>query len=269
MLNDYAMIVSEETVHTLSEGRLDGRVAVAVVSAGVAEVHVLPLADVGSVVRELPTIPARPGQDAFLIGIEEELEILLAVEEHVRNEAVRRGFGPPPGFTIIEAVRRHGLKVMVGEDGIDLRVSGKLARNAGWRSGDHVGIAVASDGHTACVFLGEGGRQLVPAPADSDALEVSSYLPVPHAFADSASTDWSECVYWVAGGRIYFDIRQFDVAEPIVEREEIQGAAVHVSEAAPAHKAARVLDGEFFIGAAWAACVVALAGLAGRLLAGW
>lgn len=268
MLNDFALIVSEETVHGLSDGRIDGRVAVAVVSNGVAEIHVVPLSDAAPLVGSLPRIPAPDGQDAFLLDHEEELELLGAVEEYVRNEVARKSFGPPPGFVQIESAMHHGLSVMVTEDGLDLRVGRKLADKARWKAGDRIGASVSSDGRTMCVFLAETGRELVPSHLELGALEASSYLPVPHGYAERLASTWAECSYWVSDGRIFFDVGQFEVvpedADPLPMEDEDEKPVVPRSE-----RLASLLDGHLVQGAVYSAMVVLLGALAWRTGIGW
>ncbi|NTF17497.1 hypothetical protein G6L37_03725 [Agrobacterium rubi] len=212
MLNDYALITPEETVSALSDGMIQGRLAVCVVRDAVAEVHVAWPADVARLTRGLPIVPSVRGQETAHLQFDEEMEAMQAIEDAVRSEVSRLTFGLPPSFMEVQPVLTSGLSMMFQEHGLDVRLSARLAERIRWKEGDTVAFGISPDGSIGVIYCDEPGTPLTPSQSELGNLEVSSYLALPTRFADY-STDWASVGYWISAGRIYFQMDQFETVD--------------------------------------------------------
>jgi hypothetical protein len=115
-----------------------------------------------------------------------------------------------------------GLSLMFQEVGVDVRISPLLAERLRWREGDQIRFATSVDGGVGSIYCEESGTSLIPSEAQAGHLEVSSYLPFPSRF-EELFTDWQSAEYWLADGRIFFDMEQFrpEDAEDEASDEEI------------------------------------------------
>lgn len=212
MLNDYALIVSEETVSSMSDGLVQGKVAVCVVRSSVAEVHVVWPSEVDRLTSGLPKVPAHRGCETLYLEYEEEAEVLETISDAVRDEASRLSVGLPVGFMEVRPMLSNGLDLMFQEHGLDVRISVKLAALTRWKEGDAIAFGISPDGEIGVLCCEEAGTGLAASLTEIGSLEVSSYLALPSRFADYA-TDWQSVEYWVSQGRIYFAMNQFSVLE--------------------------------------------------------
>lgn len=258
MFNDYALVASEETVSSLSDGLVQGKVAVCIVRDAVAEVHVVWPADVHRLSRGLPIIPSVRGRDTAQLQFEEEAEALRVIEEAVREEASRLSFGPPASFMEVRPVMTAGLSLIFQDHGLDIRLSDRLSDRIRWKDGDPIAFALSPDGAIGCLYCDEGGTVLNPSETEIGHLEVSSYLALPTRFADF-STEWHTTDYWISAGRIYFDMDQFD---------EIQTFEVDDEESFDAETfspPSSLFDSSVFHGIAAGSLIIVLAALCVRL----
>jgi hypothetical protein len=212
MYNDYAAVIPEETVSTLSDGRIQGRVAVCIVRDAVAEAHVVWPTEGERLVGTLPRVPSAPGHSAALLDFEEEMEVLQTIEEAIRAETVRLTYGAPPSFMEAGSVLTAGLLLMFQEVGVDVRISPLLAGRLRWKEGDQIRFATSVDGSIGSIYCEESGTSLIPSEAEAGHLEVSSYLAFPSRFKE-LFTDWQPAEYWLADGRMFFDMSQFYAEE--------------------------------------------------------
>jgi hypothetical protein len=251
MHNDYAAIVPEEAVSTLSEGRIQGKVAICVVRDAVAETHVVWPSEAERLAADLPRVPSAYGHPAARLDFDEEMEVLQTIEEAIRAETVRLTYGPPPSFMEAGSILTAGLLLMFQEVGIDVRISPLLAGKLRWREGDQVRFATSADGRISSIYCDESGTALIPSEAEAGHLEVSSYLAFPSRLGE-LFTPWQAAEYWVADGRIFVDMDQFSTEAP-----EDDPARVEEAEA-PTRKS--FLDSPVIHGiAVGAVCVSALA----------
>jgi putative hemolysin len=253
MMTDFALVLPEETVHALSEGRIQGKVGVCTVKGGEAVAYVAWPGSVAALVGTLPVTPSTAGHRVALPDVSDETEALDVVLEAIRNEEGRIVLGTPAGFVESAAVHAHGLAMMFGEEGLDVRVSKGLAARLGWREGDAVRIAMSSDGATAAIHCDEEGGQLVPTARSSGGLEVASYLIVPFKLRN-LTTDWFSPAYWVSGGRIFLDVSE--IPQPSVEEDETSDENYRL-DAEPSARSERFVDG-FLVGGALAAAFAGL-----------
>jgi hypothetical protein len=256
MFNDYALILQEEAVASLSDGHVQGKVAVCIVRDAVAEVHVVWPAEVSTLSEGLPVVPSRRGSETLLLDFEEEMEALQAVEEAVLAEGTRLNLGKPPTFMEVRPVLTAGLSVMFCEAGLDIKLSGLLLQKLRWRKGDQVAFAVSPDGGVGCIYCEEIGTALAESQTDQGHLEVSSYLALPSRLAGQV-TDWETPEYWISAGRIYFDLGQFSVQE-VVESEETRPSEIPM-------RTRSLLDASLVRGVAVGALAVTAAAVAARL----
>jgi len=255
MFNDYALVASEETVSSLSDGLVQGKIAVCAVRDAVAEVHVVWPSDMGRLTRGLPIVPSMRGRDTAHLQFEEEMEALQAIEDAVREEALRLSFGPPSSFMEVRPVLTAGLALMFQEHGLDVRISARLHERLKWREGDQLAFAVSPDGGVGVLYCDEAGTSLTASPSDLGQLEVSSYLALPTRFADY-STEWHTTEYWISGGRIYFDMDQF------AEMPASDSEPDETFDAAAFRPASSFLDSTIFHGAAAGSLATAMIALA-------
>lgn len=221
MYNDYAAVLPEETVSTISDGRIQGRVAVCIVRDAVAEAHVVWPSEAERLVGSLPRVPSTPGLPVALLDFEEEMEVLQAVEEAIRAEMVRLTYGAPPSFMEAGSILTAGLSLMFQEVGMDVRISPLLAGRLRWKEGDQIRFATSVDGSIGAIYCEESGTALIPSETEGGHLEVSSYLAFPSRF-EELFTDWQTTEYWLADGRIFFDMGQFYAEEDDEEETEEQ-----------------------------------------------
>ncbi len=221
MYNDYAAVLPEETVSTLSEGRIQGRVAVCIVKDAVAEAHVVWPSEAERLVGTLPRVPSAPGHPPALLDFDEEMEVLQTIEEAIRAETVRLTYGAPPSFMEAGSILTAGLSLMVQEIGVDVRISPLLAGRLRWKEGDQLRFATSVDGSIGSIYCEESGTALIPSEAEAGHLEVSSYLAFPSRLKE-LFTDWKSAAYWLADGRIFFDMGQFYSEEPDEEHRDEQ-----------------------------------------------
>lgn len=252
MSQDFAIVLPEETVHEISEGRVQGKVGVCVVRGGEGSAYVVWPGTVASIVDGLPVAPSTDGFRVALPDVADEREALDLLMEAIRGEDGRIALGTPSGFIEAEKVHAHGLSLVFGEEGADVRVSRALATRLGWLQGDVVRMSLSSDGSTLALHCDDVGGSLVPCTGGG--LEVSSYLVVPYRFRD-LFTDWFSPAYWVSGGRIFFDVSEIPMAA-VAEREDEEEVLL---EQPPRWRPVRFVDG-FLIGAA-AASVASVATL--------
>jgi hypothetical protein len=222
MYNDYAVVLPEEAVYTLSEGKLQGRIAVCVVRDAVSETHIIWPSEVDRLAKGLPRVPSKSGYPVALLDFDEEMEVLAAIEEAVRAEAVRLTFGAPPSFMEAGSILTAGLSMMFQDVGVDVRISPLLAQKIRWKEGDQIRLSTTVDGRIGCIFCEESGTSLIPSEAESGHLEVSSYLPYP-SFLGELFTDWQSIQYWIADGRIFFDLEKLgDEVSPSSSLDEVE-----------------------------------------------
>jgi hypothetical protein len=253
MMNDFALVLPEEAVHALSEGRIQGKVGVCTVKGGEAVAYVAWPGSVAALVGTLPVTPSTAGHRVALPDVSDETEALDVILDAIRNEEGRIVLGTPAGFVESASVHAHGLAMMFGEEGLDVRVSRALASRLGWREGDAVRIALSSDGSTAAIHCDDDGGQLVPTARSTGGLEVASYLVVPFKLRN-LMTDWFTPAYWVSGGRIFFDVSE--IPQPSPEEEEASDPN-HRPETEAPPRLTRFVDG-FLVGGALAAAFAGL-----------
>jgi hypothetical protein len=256
MMNDFALILPEEAVNTLSEGRIQGKVGVCTVKGGEAVAYVAWPGSVPSLIGTLPVTPSMAGHRVALPDVSDETEALDIILEAIRNEEGRIVLGTPAGFVDAEPVHAHGLGMMFGEEGIDVRVSRVLASRLGWREGDAVRIALSSDGSTAAIHCDDVGGSLVPTARSAGGFEVASYLVAPYKLQNLV-TDWFSPAYWVSGGRIFFDVSEI----PQMPAEEDDLDLAYQMDAEIPLRFTRFVDG-FIVGGALAAVLTAVSYLA-------
>jgi hypothetical protein len=256
MHNDYAVVLSEEAVSTVSEGRIQGKIAVCLVKDAVAEVHVSWPSALSRLVGDLPRVPSVRGSERVILDFEEEMEVLATIEDAVRSEISRLTYGAPPSFMEVEPLLTSGLSLMFMNVGVDARFSRKLADRLRWKEGDQIRLALSADGSIAVVYCDEAGAALIPSETDGGSLEVSSYLPAPVRFGEFY-TDWEQPSYWISEGRIYFEMGQF-ASESASEDGDEDVAPVPQPRAS-------FLDSDVFQGIAVGGLVTAAAALLSRL----
>lgn len=255
MYNDYAAVLPEEAVSTLSEGRIQGRVAVCIVKDAVAETHVVWPSEAERLVGTLPRVPSVAGRPSALLDFEEEMEVLQTIEEAIRAETIRLTYGAPPSFMEAGSVLTAGLSLMFQEVGVDVRISPLLAGRLRWKEGDQIRFATSVDGSIGAIYCEESGTALIPSETESGHLEVSSYLAFPSRF-EELFTDWQVAQYWLADGRIFFDMGQFHVEE-VEEETSDEQSLVHPKQS--------FLDSSTFHGIAAGALAVSSLSLLAKL----
>lgn len=253
MMNDFALILPEETVHSLSEGRVQGKVGVCVVRGGEGSAYVSWPGSVEGLVGNLPVTPSTSGFRVALPDVADEKEALELLLDAIRREEGRVILGTPPGFVEAQPVQAHGLGMMFGEEGIDVRIAGGLAARLGWREGDCIRLATSSDGETAVLHCDQFGSPLVATAGSSGRLEAASYLTAPFRMR-GLLTDWFSPAYWISGGRIFFDLSEVPAAT--VDEEE-PTAVIPAPPEDAARMPIRFVDG-FLLGGFAAAAVGAL-----------
>lgn len=252
MTKDFALVLSEETVHALSEGRVQGRVAVCTVKGGEACAYIAWPGSVPTLVGDLPVSPCLAGHRVALPDISDEKEALDVIVEAIGGEEGRIVRGTPAGFVEADHVHAHGLAILFGEEGVDLRISRQLAARLGWREGDTVRLALSSDGSTVAIHCDDLGAQLVPTSRSGGGLEVASYVVTPFKLRN-LTTAWVSPAYWVSGGRIFFDVSEIPQPLPMSSQSE-------EAEERPVERPGpftRFVDG-FLLGGAAAAVVLCL-----------
>lgn len=267
MQNDFALIVSEETVSTISGGHIHGKIAVCAVRGGVAEIQVVWPGELDRLLEGLPVTPSMPGREAALVSIEEEAETLHAVEDAIRDEISRLTKGVPAYFLACEPMYYAGLKLMFQEHGIDLQISSKLAKELIWREGDKLRFAASIDGTTGVIYCDDRGSALIESTSEAGHLEVSSYLPRPDRVGEDYFTDWTAPTYWISDGRIYFDMAQFagpEIAAPTKGQPDHDVVPEETYRIRAPSPVSQVVSG-FCIGA----FLMASAALASRLIFGY
>lgn len=267
MQNDFALVVSEGTVSTLSGGAIQGKLAVCAVRGGVAEIHVVWPSDVARIVGSLPVLPSMTGHPTALVSLEEELETMRAAEDAVREEITRLNKGAPAYFMPVEPMYFTGLKIMFQDHGIDFQLSSKLAKELLWRDGDMLRFASSIDGLTGVIYCDEQGSSLIESTSEVGYLEISSYLPKPDRVGQSCLTDWTSPTYWISEGRIYFDMVQFgETAAPTSDNEQ-WSSAVDVVESGY-YRPQRSTRDDIIIGFCMGAFIMAGLALVSRVVFG-
>lgn len=257
MYNDYAAVLPEETVSTLSDGRIQGKVAVCIVKDAVAESHVVWPSEAERLVGTLPRVPSTPGRPVALLDYEEEMEVLQTIEEAIRAETIRLTYGAPPSFMEAGSILTAGLSLMFQEIGVDVRISPLLAGRLRWKEGDQIRFATSVDGSIGAIYCEESGTALMPSETEGGHLEVSSYLAFPSRF-EELFTDWQPAEYWLADGRIFFDMEQFYADADADEEEEAEEQSID-------HPRKSLLDSSTFHGVAAGALAVSCLSLLARL----
>lgn len=204
---EFGFVVSPETLKKLSDVEGWG---VAIVTGGDVEFLLYPtdgasVASLVSRIGSLPTCPAMPwAESTAVIDYDREMDLFAQMVRHFGfNKTPNEGTAPVlPGFRPASLARQGDLAVKVSDFGIDVALTGDLARG-GWLSGERgLALHISDNGKELALVRTEGGVSMAPTESG-----IETSHSIPGLQKPEATDSWIYPEYRIMGDALVFCLK--------------------------------------------------------------